>query len=179
MKLKYAGVLTAALMTFSTAANADSLFDVYAGATIGVGGATMYVSGDEVSRSAQSAGAVLGLDIPVFRFELEYDYMQTKATRLHIGMINAYAKMPLPLVKPYLGVGIGNIFYGEIKDIDVDVDSVAAYQGMLGVTFDIPVLPIDVDVEGRVLYAADIYEFAGEKPDYLQYEARLKLRYVF
>ena len=178
MKLKYAGVLTAALMTFSTAANADSLFDVYAGATIGVGGATMYASGDEISRSAQSAGAVLGLDIPVFRFELEYDYMQTKATRLHIGMINAYAKMPLPAVKPYLGVGIGNVFSGTDEDF-MDIDSVAAYQAMLGVTFDIPVLPIDVDVEGRVLYAADIYDYHGLKPDFLQYEARLKLRYVF
>ena len=61
----------------------------------------------------------------------------------------------------------------------MDIDSVAAYQAMLGVTFDIPVLPIDVDVEGRVLYAADIYDYNGLKPDFLQYEARLKLRYVF
>ena len=82
------------------------------------------------------------------------------------------------MVKPYLGVGVGNVFSGKDNDF-VDIDSVIAYQGMLGVTFDIPVLPIDVDVEGRVLYAADIYDIAGIKPDFLQYEGRLKLRYVF
>ena len=179
MKLKYMGILTAALMTVSGAANAESLFDVYVGATIGVGGATMYANDSELSRSAQSAGAVLGLDIPVFRFELEYDYMQTKETRMHIGMINAYAKLPLPAVKPYLGVGIGNIFDGKEQNTGLEMESAAAYQAMLGVTFVIPVLPIDIDVEGRALYAPDVYDIAGEKPDYLQYEARLKLRYVF
>ncbi len=178
MKLKYAGVLTAAIISVSGAANAGTLFDVYAGATVAVGGATIFANDTDVSRNAQSYGAVIGFDIPVFRFELEYDYMHADSIKMHIGMINAYAKMPLPMVKPYIGIGIGNIFSGQDEGF-IDIDSVAAYQAMLGVTFDIPVLPIDVDIEGRALYAADIYDFAGLKPDFLQYEARLKLRYVF
>ena len=179
MKLKYTGILTAITILFSGAsASANMLMDVYAGATIGVGGATMFANDNDVSHSAQSYGAVLGLDIPVFRFELEYDYLHADSIEMHIGMINAYAKMSLPAVKPYIGVGIGNIFSGQDTDF-IDLDSAAAYQAMLGVTFDIPVLPIDVDVEGRVLYAPDIYEYSGIAPDFLQYEARLKLRYVF
>ena len=178
MKLKYAGIFTAAIIGFSGAANANALFDVYAGAMVGVGGATMFAKDVDKTHSAQSYGAVVGIDIPVFRFELEYDYMHADSIKMHLGMINLYAKMPLPAVKPYIGVGIGNIFSGTDTDF-VDIDSVAAYQAMLGVTFDIPVLPIDVDIEGRALYAADIYDVAGLKPDFLQYEARLKLRYVF
>lgn len=178
MKLNYLGILTAAALTVSGSANAASLFDFYAGAMVGVGGATVFANDADVSKSAQSYGAVIGFDIPVFRFELEYDYMHAAPIEMHVGMINAYAKMPLPAVKPYLGVGIGNIFSGTDEDF-MDIDSVAAYQAMLGVTFDIPVLPIDVDVEGRVLYAADIYDYHGLKPDFLQYEARLKIRYVF
>ena len=179
MKLKYFGAITAASVLLSgAAANAGALFDPYLGVTVAVGGATVFANDIDVSHSAQSYGAVVGIDIPVFRFELEYDYMHADSIKMHLGMINAYAKMPLPAVKPYIGIGIGNIFSGEDAGF-IDIDSVAAYQAMLGVTFDIPVLPIDVDIEGRVLYAADIYDYMGLKPDFLQYEARLKIRYVF
>ena len=179
MKLKYFGAITAASVLLSgAAANAGALFDPYFGVTVAVGGATVFANDIDASHSAQSYGAVVGIDIPVFRFELEYDYMHADSIKMHLGMINAYAKMPLPAVKPYIGIGIGNIFSGEDAGF-IDIDSVAAYQAMLGVTFDIPVLPIDVDIEGRALYAADIYDYMGLKPDFLQYEARLKLRYVF
>ena len=179
MKLKYFGAITAASVLLSgAAANAGALFDPYFGVTVAVGGATVFANDIDVSHSAQSYGAVVGIDIPVFRFELEYDYMHADSIKMHLGMINAYAKMPLPAVKPYIGIGIGNIFSGEDAGF-IDIDSVAAYQAMLGVTFDIPVLPIDVDIVGRALYAADIYDYMGLKPDFLQYEARLKIRYVF
>lgn len=179
MKLKYFGAITAASVLLSgAAANAGALFDPYLGVTVAVGGATVFANDIDVSHSAQSYGAVVGIDIPVFRFELEYDYMHADSIKMHLGMINAYAKMPLPAVKPYIGIGIGNIFSGEDAGF-IDIDSVAAYQAMLGVTFDIPVLPIDVDIEGRALYAPDIYDYMGLKPDFLQYEARLKIRYVF
>jgi histidinol-phosphate aminotransferase len=62
---------------------------------------------------------------------------------------------------------------------EIDIDDAVAYQGMLGITFDIPVIPFNVDVEGRVLYASDLFEYATEKHDLLQYEGRVKLRYVF
>ena len=178
MKLKYAGILTAVSAIFSiNNANAGALFDLYAGATVGAGAATMFLEEKDETHSAQSYGAVVGLDIPVFRFELEYDYLQTDSANLHLGMINIYGKMPTPVIQPYLGVGAGNVFGGKYNDIDVE--SVMAYQGMLGVTFDIPVLPIKVDAEGRALYAPNLYDVANVKPDLLQYELRLKLRYIF
>ena len=37
----------------------------------------------------------------------------------------------------------------------------------------------NIDIEGRVLYAPNIYETATETPDLLQYDGRVKLRYVF
>ena len=178
MKLKYAGILTIVSIIFSGAnANAGALFDLYAGATIGAGAATMFLENKDETHSAQSYGAIVGLDIPVLRFELEYDYLNQDSANLHLGLINAYVKMPTPVVQPYLGVGIGNIFGGKIGEIEID--SVTAYQGMLGVTFDIPVLPLKIDAEGRALYAHNLYSIENENPDLLQYELRLKLRYIF
>lgn len=179
MKIKSAGLLTAlTVMLGATTANANLLFDIYAGGTIGYGGTTLYAEPNDISKSAMSYGAVIGIDIPIFRFELEYDYLDSDIYSMQVGMINAYAKMPLPIVKPYLGVGVGSIFDGEFKNTSIDAD--IAYQGMLGVTFDLPVLPFNIDVEGRVLYAPDIYETVlNDKPDLLHYDARVKLRYVF
>lgn len=179
MKLKYAGILTALpmMLFFETGANAGALFDLYAGATIGAGAATMFADGNDHTTSAQSYGAVVGIDIPVLRFELEYDYLNADSAKLHLGMINAYAKMPSTVVHPYLGIGIGNVFGG--KDGEIELDSAVAYQGMLGVTFDIPVLPLKVDAEGRALYTPNLYDIANVQPDLLQYEIRLKLRYIF
>jgi histidinol-phosphate aminotransferase len=62
---------------------------------------------------------------------------------------------------------------------EIDIDDAVAYQGMLGLTFDMPVMPFNIDLEGRVLYAPDMFEIAELKPDFLQYEGRVKLRYVF
>ena len=102
--------------------------------------------------------------------------------KLNLGMANAYFKLPTPVVKPYIGAGIGTTFastYEPTTDISIDIDDTIAYQGMLGITLDIPVIPFNVDVEGRVLYASDLFEYTTEKYDLLQYEGRVKLRYVF
>ncbi len=178
MKLKYASFLTAFFIIFyGLNANAGTLFDLYAGATIGAGAATTFFNSEQETHSAQSYGAIIGIDIPVFRFELEYDYMQPNNANLHLGMINAYAKLPTPIINPYLGIGIGNVFGGKAGEIDID--SVTTYQAMLGATFDIPVLPIKIDAEGRALYAHDLYNIESVNHDLLQYELRLKLRYIF
>lgn len=178
MKLKSAGIITATgLMLMGASAHANPLFDIYAGATAGFGGYTLFADDDHLSDSAQSYGAIVGVDIPVFRFELEYDYLHYSDAKAHIGMINAYAKMPLPVVKPYLGAGIGTVFDGDADGIEFDTGM--AYQGMLGLTLDLPVLPFKVDVEGRVLYAPDIFKVSDIEPDILHYDGRIKLRYVF
>lgn len=179
MKLKTAGVLTAAtLMLAAGNANANLLFDIYAGATAGAGAATLFADHHDTTDNAQAYGAVLGIDIPLFRFEAEYNYLNEKDLNLHAGMINAYVKMPMLVVNPYLGLGAGMIFGGNAAH-GIDIETTAAYQGMLGLTFNVPVLPIKVDAEARALYAADVFKTPDVKPDVLHYDMRLKLRYIF
>lgn len=182
MKIKTLGFLTtAAIMMSAGAANANLLFDIYAGGTFGIGGYTL-LADDNESASSQSYGAILGIDIPLFRIELEYDYLNADDITLNLGMVNGYFKLPTPVVKPYIGAGIGTTFsssYEPAANISVDIDDTIAYQGMLGLTLDIPVIPFNIDIEGRVLYASDLFEYTSEKYDLLQYEGRVKLRYVF
>lgn len=113
--------------------------------------------------------------------ELEYDYLNHDAYKLHLGMINVYAKMPTTVIQPYLGIGIGSTFDGHVIDNDstINIDADTAYQAMLGLTFDLPVLPFKIDAEGRAIYIPNLYSVADITPDVLQYELRLKLRYIF
>lgn len=179
MKLKTAGLLTlVSILGGAANANAAALFDIYAGATAGLGRETTFADNDHISQSAQSYGAILGIDIPFLRVEGEYNYLSTTDSRMHIGMVNGYFKIPLIIVTPYFGAGIGSIFNGEAIG-NIDVQNAAAYQGMIGATFDIPVLPFKADIEARALYAPNIYDAASSHPDFLHYDMRVKLRYIF
>ncbi len=178
MKLKTAGILTVAFgMMISANANANLLIDPYVGLTVGAGGAAFFADGDDETMSAQSYGAVLGLDIPFIRIEGEYNYLRGKESKMQIAMGNVYFKIPSVVVHPYIGGGVGTIFDGDAYDIKIK--STMAYQAMIGVTFDIPALPIDIDAEARALYAPDIYDINDIEPDTMHYDLRLKLRYVF
>lgn len=180
MKLKTSIALSVASALFMTAnANALPLIDPYVGVTVGVGGISAFADGDNYSKSAQSYGAAIGFDIPIVRAEVAYDYLNSDFGKLQAGFINAYLKMPTPMVSPYIGAGVGQIFSGDIESIDVE--DAMAYQGMLGLTFNIPVLPFKVDAEARAVYAPDLFKVAatGIEPDFLHYDLRLKLRYIF
>ena len=182
MKTKTLGFLTtAAIMLTAGTANANLLFDVYAGGTFGIGGYTLFADKNE-SFSSTTYGAVLGMDIPMFRIELEYNYLDSDDATLNMGFVNGYFKLPTPVVKPYIGAGIGTTFSSEFTPVahtTIDIDDTIVYQGMLGVTLDIPVVPFNIDVEGRVIYASDLIEYMNDTADVLQYEGRVKLRYVF
>lgn len=182
MKTKTLGFLTtAAIMLTAGAANANLLFDVYAGGTFGIGGYTLFADKNE-SFSSTTYGAVLGMDIPMFRIELEYNYLDSDDATLNMGFVNGYFKLPTPVVKPYIGAGIGTTFSSEFTPVahtTINIDDTIIYQGMLGVTLDIPVVPFNIDVEGRVIYASDLIEYMNDTADVLQYEGRVKLRYVF
>lgn len=181
MKLKTTGLLTlASVLGFAANANAGAVMDIYAGGTFGSGGMTVATGSDKVSDTSTSYGAVFGIDIPVLRAEVEYNHVGNSDIDMNLGMLNAYLKMPSTVIKPYLGVGIGSVFSGTFGDkYTVDISSKAAYQGMLGITFDIPALPVKIDAEGRALYVPNIIEVYGQKPDMVNYDFRLKLRYVF
>ncbi len=176
MKLKSLAAVAVVSAMAAGNANANLLFDIYAGATAGFGGATWFADEHE-SYTAQSYGAVLGIDIPFVRGELEYNYLTSDDAKVHVVMANVYAKMPMPLVKPYLGAGIGMTVGGDYGDLDAE--NGMAYQGMLGVTFDLPIVPFNIDVEGRALYANHVFKLPGDYANLVQYDARVKLRYVF
>lgn len=183
MKLNSIAFLTtAALMLSCGAANANILFDVYAGATAGFGASGKFVNSDYLERSAESFGAVFGVDIPLFRVEAEYNYLNGYDTRINLGMVNAYFKFPTPVFKPYLGAGLGTTFgskYEPSSAPSIAMDEAVTYQGMAGITLDLPMAPVKFDIEGRVLYANNLYEIADKMVDIMHYDARFKLRYIF
>lgn len=178
MKLKTTGILTlVSVLGFAANANAGVVMDMYAGATVGAGGLTVMTDGSDTSDSVNSYGAMFGIDIPVLRAEVEYNHLSNSDLKMDLAMVNGYLKMPSTVIKPYIGVGIGSAFNGKISGLDIS--SNPAYQGMVGVTFDIPAMPIKIDAEGRVLYVPDFVEFYSIKSDLLNYDFRIKLRYVF
>lgn len=182
MKLTHIGFLTAAAATIMTTnANAATIYDVYGGLTLGAGAATVFADHDNETSASQTFGAMFGIDLPVFRAEIEYNYLNQTDFHANMAMANAYFKMASTVVKPYMGLGVGMMFGGKY-DLDVDdadIKTTPAYQGMLGVTIDTLTLPFKFDIEGRVTYAPDAFKVADVEPDILNYEGRIKLRYIF
>ncbi len=183
MKLISTGLLTAAAIMFmGTNANANLLFDIYGGASVGMGGTTMFIDDEHPGFSATSYGALVGVDLPLFRIEGDYSFIDTSDMNLNLAMVNAYFKIPTPMIKPYFGAGVGTVFDGKYEPnalTSVKSESAMAYAGMLGLTVDLPVLPFIFDIEGRIIYANDVFEFGNDNADLLHYEGRLKVRYEF
>ena len=182
MKLNYKSVLTAATLMVACAANANAnmIWDIYAGGSLGLGGMAMYSDEHEDDWSARSYSAALGISLPVVRFEAEYNYMTSDRLDMQALMGNAYVKLPgLVVVNPYIGVGVGIMFDASTDYYPVKLDSAIAYQGMLGATFNIPTLPFKIDIEGRALFAPELYSKDKIEVDGIQYDARIKLRYIF
>lgn len=183
MKLKtsifLSSVVAGAIATTSSYAN--PVWDLYAGLTIGVGAETVFADSKDETNAAQSFGAMFGVDLPVFRVEAEYNYLNESDMHANVALANVYFKMPSTVIKPYFGLGAGVMFSGGYEtDVEkIDFDTTAAYQAMLGVTLDVPALPFKFDVEGRALYLPDIYKDGNIEPDILHYEARVKMRYIF
>ena len=107
MKLKTSIILCSIIAATTMPAVADSAIDLYAGVSVGVGAQTLFGDGRNETNTSQSFGAMFGLDIPVFRTELEYTYIGESDSHANIGFANAYFKMPSTAIRPYLGLGIG------------------------------------------------------------------------
>lgn len=175
------------MLACASAANASVIADFYVGGMLGAGGQTMFADHKNETDTSRVFGAIAGMDLPVFRIEGEYDYFDSKDLSTNAAMVNLYAKMPSTVILPYIGAGFGMVFGGEQTvsnsgiETKYDIDSTAAYQAMLGATIDIFAIPIKFDVEGRVLYAPDVFTVDGTdtKPDMLQYNIRAKMRYIF
>ena len=174
-------------LTLASAANAGVVADFYVGGMAGVGGQTMFADHKNETDASGVFGGIVGMDLPVFRVEAEYDYFTASDFNTNAAMANLYAKIPSTVILPYIGGGIGMVFGGDHKittdgiETKNSIDSTAAYQAMLGATIDVLTLPIKFDVEGRVLYAPTLYKVEGTHltPDMLQYNIRAKVRYIF
>lgn len=182
MKLNYKSILAAtALAIVAVPSHAGLVTDWYAGASVGIGGQSIYTDNDHhKSFSAQSYGALVGVDLPVVRFEGEYNYLKIDNLHTDVVMGNAYVKLPgLVVVNPYIGVGVGMVLGGN-SDADKykEFDTTVAYQGMLGATLNIPAVPFKIDIEGRAMVAPDVYDKLDDSSAF-QYDARVKLRYIF
>lgn len=175
------------VLACGSAANAGVVTDFYVGTMVGAGGQTLFAKDTHKTSTSRLIGAIAGVDIPVFRIEAEYNYIDSSELGTNSAMLNGYVKVPSTLIQPYIGVGFGTVFGGNHKITEAGVttkyklDSTAAYQGMLGATIAILAVPLKFDIEGRVLYAPDIYTIpeTNVKPDLMEYNARIKMRYVF
>ncbi len=188
MKINSLSIISAiAVLTPLANANAGAIVDFYAGAMAGVGGQVLYLNHHDKTDSAFTLGAIAGVDIPLFRIEAEYNHLASSNINANTAMLNAYVKIPAALVMPYVGIGAGMVFDGKYSETvdsvktSYNFDTSPAYQAMLGITLDVPVAPLKFDIEGRALYAPKVYEIAatGEKPDFMQYDVRLKARLMF
>ena len=185
MKIKSISLISVlTLLAGATSANAGAMADFYIGGMFGAGGQTLFVSDNNKTDSSTLFGANLGIDIPLLRLEAEYNHLNSSDLHTNTGMVNAMFKVPSTLIQPYFGVGAGIVFDGKhtiAQNIEQKIDTTAAYQAMLGATIDILALPIKFDIEGHALYAPNIYkiEATNTTPDMLQYDVRLKVRFIF
>lgn len=181
MKLNYTSFLTASFLAIvGTNVNAEMLYDIYAGAVAGFGGMEMFQENHNRDWSAQSYGAIFGIDLPVVRFEAEYNYLDSERVDMQTLIGNAYVKIPgLMVINPYLGIGFGMMFNATTNYYSVELEPAIAYQGMLGTTLNIPALPVKIDIEGRILYMPEVYSKHDVEINAMQYDARVKLRYIF
>lgn len=168
-------------------ANAGTIADFYVGGMAGAGGQTMFADHKNTNDTSAVFGAIAGMDIPFFRIEGEYNYFDAKNLNTNAAMLNVYAKMPSTIIMPYIGGGIGMVFDGDYSvenagvKTEYNIKSTAAYQAMLGATIGILAIPLKFDVEGRALYAPDVFTVTGTNttPDMLQYQVRVKARFIF
>ena len=180
-------ISTISTLSLASVANAGVMADFYIGGMVGAGGQTLFTKDSHENSASRLLGAIVGVDIPVVRAELEYNYLDSSELNANAAMINIYAKMPSTIIKPYIGGGFGMLFGGEHEftknniEYKYNINSTTAYQAMLGATVDILAVPLKFDIEGRALYAPDIYKIKTNDitPDLLEYNVRVKMRYIF
>ena len=162
-----------------------------AGLTLSLkGGVVMFENGGagdgldfELDYEAGYAAAIaLGYDLPVLplKFEVEYLYQTANIDEIsnppagftalstfsgdatvHALMANAYVNLPIPLLKPYIGVGVGgaNVNYSSISTDSLQLfdesSTLFAYQAMVGILFSVPILPLELMAEYRYFATTD------------------------
>ncbi|MBF0445981.1 MAG: outer membrane beta-barrel protein [Magnetococcales bacterium] len=177
--------LIAGALTISTPKTAE------AGVTLSLkGGVVMFENGGagdgldfELDYEAGYAAAIaIGYDLPMLPIKVEVEYLYQSAKIDEISnppagftalstfsgdatvnalMANAYVNLPIPLLKPYIGLGVGgaNVNYSSISTDSMQLFDESsthfAYQGMVGILFSVPVLPLELMAEYRYFATTD------------------------
>ncbi|MBF0381045.1 MAG: outer membrane beta-barrel protein [Magnetococcales bacterium] len=162
-----------------------------AGVTLSVkGGVVVFEDGGaadgldfEMGYDAGYAAAIaIGYDLPMLPVKVEVEYLYQTAdvdkisdppagftalstfsgeATVNALMANAYVNLPIPLIKPYIGVGLGgaNVNYSSISTDNMQLfdesSTLFAYQGMIGIVFSVPVLPVELMAEYRYFATTD------------------------
>ena len=168
-------------MVFSLSVRADFYAGVGAGISFNEGSSTKNAVRSEYKDStvySLAGGYQLPLPILDVRGEVEYlrlrpELKDGRTKQLDGVFVNAYGFIPLiPLVDPYIGMGIGRVRY--------DHTNAFAVQGMMGVEYSLPFLP-DLSVGGEYRYLK-INETTGKAMTPSKFHTNilmLKARYMF
>ena len=119
------------------------------------------------------------MPLPLFDVRGEVEYLRTRPevkdgrTKQLDGLfLNAYGDIPLiPIVDPYIGMGVGRVRY--------DHSNAFAWQGMLGLEYELPFAPITVGGEYRYLKINEDTGKAHAGSKFHTNTLMLKFRYAF
>lgn len=129
-------------------------------------------------KSSSAYSIALGYDLPVVPLRFEGEFFSNSAkvehTKKHVRynalMGNAYLNLPFPIVSPYVGAGVG---YVRLKG-----DNVSAWQGMVGVETNIPLVPLKGGLEYRYI-SSDEAKKSGVDYEYKTHVIMAKIRLEF
>lgn len=124
-----------------------------------------------------AGGYELPLALTNIRMEGEYLRIRPNAkygsdSKFDALMANGYVEIPLiPVIDPYVGLGIGMVRFDHNNSI--------ALQGMMGVEYELPVIPVTIGAEYRYL---KVNETGGKWESVSKFHTNifmLKARYSF
>ncbi|MBN2676232.1 MAG: porin family protein [Alphaproteobacteria bacterium] len=129
--------------------------------SLGVGSALSASVEDADADDGAAYAIAVGSDVPLLPVRVEVESFDIQFGDLtystdnygkfsaHGLMLNAYAGLPIPVVSPYIGAGIGKAQTSATEAHASKTES--AYQLMAGIELSIPLLPFALGVEYRYL----------------------------
>lgn len=125
--------------------------------------------------SDRNVSAALGYQVDfLFKPRAEIEYLYTRAhydghkADMNSVLVNGYVTIPFPVLDPYVGIGVGRVRLNH--------DDSTIGQGIAGLEFELPVVPLTVGAEYRYLKVFDQTNGAQKFDDNV---FLMKLRYAF
>ncbi len=168
MKKIFLAAVVAVLFS-ATAARADFYLSAGVGLNINDSDLKTFTDSDELKSrydNSPTYSLALGYDIPVIPVRVEIEgfrtqsdvnapvkwgnswLMKNETMTVNAAMANAYVR--IPVFGLYAGVGAG---YGKVED-----EKTPLYQGMIGLEYGLPVVPLHVGIEYRHIQAVNDFD---------------------